>query len=243
MNLLKILRIWLLFTLLVISVLLFGSPSYEMYMSKRIVFSDEKVDFDLKRPPAIVIAHIPLYPPYNQHKVDECKTTYNTSYDRTVECFDKKLSNLTDILQSERGHENQMTSSGDEKIFCNIMKIFFVDSWNLIFDQLYLGKKYTLTNYTLPTNEALSMRFQYKRVWVFLHDPDFFLQSWKDLVIPKCRFQINRGETMVVNIEAKYYELLDRPDSKCNNAEEYSFTTCIQVMKYLRIIENISCHI
>ena len=64
---------------------------------------------------------------------------------------------------------------------------------------------------------------------VYLHDPDFFLQSIKDLVVPRCKFIVNPGEILVANIEATYYELLDRPSQKCNNDKGYSFTICVEV--------------
>ena len=110
-----------------------------------------------------------------------------------------------------------------------VSNLFFTDSWKLSFQRSYLGKTYTLTNYTLPINKAVGINFQHKRIYIFLHDPDFFLGSRKDRVIPKCRFQLKPGEIIDVNIEAKYYELLDRPTQRCNNDEGYSFTKCVEV--------------
>ena len=41
--------------------------------------------------------------------------------------------------------------------------------------------------------------------------------------------EIKAGKLTDVNIEAKYYELLDRPNQRCNSVEGYSFTKCVEV--------------
>ena len=112
MEVLIVCRCILLLSLLIVSVLWFGLPSYEMYMSKRIIFSEEKIDFDRENPPAMAVAHIPLHPPYNAEKRDTCIFTYNASYEKVTECFNKYLSNLTDIVQSEKVFDDQLTSIG-----------------------------------------------------------------------------------------------------------------------------------
>ena len=89
---------------------MFGKPSYEMYNSRRIVASEEKVEFNKDKPPAIVVAHIP---PNNYEKIETCKETYNTSLSKAVDCINNNLSILTDILQTSRLFKNQINSSGE----------------------------------------------------------------------------------------------------------------------------------
>ena len=113
MKILIIFRIILLLTLLVFSCFIFGKPSYEMYNSRRIVASEEKVEFNKDKPPAIVVAHIPLDPPHNYEKIETCKETYNTSLSKAVDCINNNLSTLTDILQTSRLFKNQINSSGE----------------------------------------------------------------------------------------------------------------------------------
>ena len=91
----KILFISLLFTIYMV---LFGLPSLETYLEKRMVFSEQKVDFDPNRPPAIMVSHIPLGESNNYKAVEDCFAKYNDSYDDSVICINKKLANISGIF-------------------------------------------------------------------------------------------------------------------------------------------------
>ena len=93
--LVKILFISFLFTIYLV---FFGLPSLETYLEKRMVFSEQKVDFDQNRPPAIMVSHIPMGESNNYKTVEDCFAKSNDSYDDSVICINKKLANLSGIF-------------------------------------------------------------------------------------------------------------------------------------------------
>ena len=77
----------------------FGLQSYIMYSERRVMFTDEMVDFRQDKPPAILIAHTPLKPK-NVHVISSCikeNKLEEKGYAQAVKCIDKKLKNETEI--------------------------------------------------------------------------------------------------------------------------------------------------
>ena len=77
----------------------FGLQSYIMYSERRVMFTDEMVDFRQDKPPAILIAHTPLKPK-NVHVIGSCikeNKQEEKGYAQAVKCIDKNLKNETEI--------------------------------------------------------------------------------------------------------------------------------------------------
>lgn len=51
----------------------------------------------------------------------------------------------------------------------------------------------------------------------------------KDLTIPKYRIVIQPGESAAINLQAKYVEMMNRPEQPCEDSGVYSFTDCVEV--------------
>ena len=78
----------------------FGLQSYIMYSERRVMFTDEMVDFRQDKPPAILIAHTPLKPKKNSHIIGSCikeNKQEEKGYAQAVKCIDKNLKNETEI--------------------------------------------------------------------------------------------------------------------------------------------------
>ena len=88
-------------TLLSLFTYYFGLQSYILYSERRVMFTDEMVDFRHDKPPAILIAHTPIEPK-NIDLISSCvkenKQDEEKGYARTVKCIDKNLKNKTEIL-------------------------------------------------------------------------------------------------------------------------------------------------
>ena len=124
MKVIILLRFSLFLTLLVASCIFFGAPSFEMYVSKRIVFAEEKVDFDTKKPPAIMISHIPEKRPRNAENISACKRNSNNSFPRAIDCINTKLSNLSDMLKKRELYEGgEKISLGNSTLYIMCLSI------------------------------------------------------------------------------------------------------------------------
>ena len=78
----------------------FGLQSYIMYSERRVMFTDEMVDFRQDKPPAILIAHTPLKPKKNSYVIVSCineNKHEEKGYEQAVKCIDKNLKNETEI--------------------------------------------------------------------------------------------------------------------------------------------------
>ena len=86
-------------TLLSLFTYYFGLQSYIMYSERRVMFTDEMVDFRQDKPPAILIAHTPLKPK-NVHVISSCineSKHEEKGFEQAVKCIDKNLKNKTEI--------------------------------------------------------------------------------------------------------------------------------------------------
>ena len=102
------------------------------------------------------------------------------------------------------------------------MEIDFNEQW-------WLGKSYVLKNYKMPLSKYLEFYFHRKRIRIDIFDPNFYLYTDKDLTIPKYRIVIQPGECAAINLQAKYVEMMNRPEQPCEDSGVYSFTDCVEV--------------
>ena len=102
------------------------------------------------------------------------------------------------------------------------MEIDFNEQW-------WLGKSYVLKNYKMPLSKYLEFYFHRKRIRIDIFDPNFYLYTDKDLTIPKYRIVIQPGESAAINLQAKYVEMMNRPEQPCEDSGVYSFTDCVEV--------------
>ena len=89
-------------TLLSLFIYYFGLQSFSMYSEKRMMFTDEMIEFRQDKPPAILIAHVPVEPG-NYDVIGSCledsKNYGEKEYGETVKCIDKNLTNKTIIFE------------------------------------------------------------------------------------------------------------------------------------------------
>ena len=92
-------------TLLCLFTYYFGLQSFILYSERRMMFTDEMIDFRQDKPPAILIAHTPTKP----KNVDTIKSCLNVTikenihneekeYEEALKCIDKNLKNKTEIF-------------------------------------------------------------------------------------------------------------------------------------------------
>ena len=81
-------------TLLILFIKYFGLPSFNRYLEKRVVFTDELVNFEHKRPPGMIVAHASLAADQkNAPIIKHCLNLPDTeaNYQLAVECINGKL--------------------------------------------------------------------------------------------------------------------------------------------------------
>ena len=94
-----------------------------------------------------------------------------------------------------------------------------------------MGKSFKLIKYDFPTDVALEINFQYKRIFVEIIDPLFYMNSEKVLNIPSYEVRLQPGDYATVNLQAEYIEAISRPENPCEEAPKYSFTKCVEVLR------------
>ena len=96
---------------------------------------------------------------------------------------------------------------------------------------MWMGKSFTLIKYDFPLAGALEIDFHYKRIFVQIIDPLFYMESEKVLNIPLYEVELKPGDYATVNLQAEYIEAIGRPENPCEEASKYSFTKCIKVLR------------
>ena len=96
---------------------------------------------------------------------------------------------------------------------------------------MWIGKSFPLIKYDFPVAGALNFNFQYKRIFVEIIDPLFYIYSEKVLNIPSYEVRLKPGDYATVNLQAEYIEAISRPENPCEEAPKYSFTKCVEVLR------------
>ena len=101
-------------TLLCFFTYYFGLQSFILYSERRVMFTDELIDFRQDKPPAILIAHTPLKPK-NTDTINSClnvtikKSKHNEEkeYEEALKCIDRSLKNETEIFVDSTNELNE----------------------------------------------------------------------------------------------------------------------------------------
>ena len=196
----------------------FGLPSLDRYLEKSTVFVNERIDYDFKSPPSILISRGDM----KVKKVLEGCLNLNHSYEASVQCFDNKLPTKEQIILGE--------GRSDGATFQPTM----LGTWRLDFDEhLWQGKRYILEKYQLEPYEWLDLTFFNETISIQFIDPTFYFKAYKYLTIPKLEFFIESGKMSYLEIVAERFHLLKRPSKPCNSSEEYTFSKCVKVTNSL----------
>ena len=99
----QILKIIFFICLITLFLSFFGIPSLSRYLEKRYVFSDDKVDFDLTKPPAIVVYHSPVNETTdgNSGIIENCINNTGDDYKKSILCVNENLPDKNDIIYEQ----------------------------------------------------------------------------------------------------------------------------------------------
>ena len=102
-----ILKIVFLICLITLFLSFFGIPSLSRYLEKRYVFSDNKVDFDLTKPPAIIVYHSPINETSEGNRIiiDNCINRTGDDYKKSILCVNKNLADKNEIIINKQSKD------------------------------------------------------------------------------------------------------------------------------------------
>lgn len=103
MMLYQMLKVLFLLCLITLFLLLFGLPSLSRYLERRYVFSDDKVYFDLNRPPTIIVYHVPLNETANGNAgvIEKC-INKDDDYQESIKCVNENLPDKNEIFLQDQ---------------------------------------------------------------------------------------------------------------------------------------------
>ena len=191
----------------------FGYPSYVKYLKNQTFISEETVNFDLLKPPALTFmaSRSKLFKGWKQN-VDEdwvnlsqiCNTTED--YEKVVKCMNDKTLKLSDFVKEAK--------SGDE----NSKDITDALYWTEDIGLFQAGKTFTLNNsYTVgadgPYMEIL-LKENYTN-FILIHDPNFFVPTTNPITVPHVLLEDTDSKSLTVYIKAIYQNMMEKPDQRC----------------------------
>ena len=108
MMLYQILKVLFLLCLITLFLSFFGLPSLSRYLERRYVFSDDKVYFDLNRPPAIIVYHLPLNETANGNAViiEKC-INKDDDYQKSIKCVNENLPDKNEIFLQDQSTDTK----------------------------------------------------------------------------------------------------------------------------------------
>ena len=104
MMLYQILKVLFLLCLITLFLSFFGLPSLSRYLERRYVFADDKVYFDLNRPPAIIVYHLPLNEKANGGNdgiIEKC-IDKDDDYQKSIKCVNENLPDRNEIILQDQ---------------------------------------------------------------------------------------------------------------------------------------------
>ena len=112
------------------------------------------------------------------------------------------------------------------------VKLHFTGNWTTQFnEEMWMGKSFKLTNYIFPTSGTFTIDFQYKRIFVDIFDPIFYMNSEKVLNVPMTNVRMQPGDHATLNLQVEYIETIRRRENPCEESSDYSFTKCVKVFR------------
>ena len=105
----QILKIIFFICLITLFLSFFGIPSLSRYLEKRYVFSDDKVDFDLNKPPAIVVYHTPINETTNGNSIitENCINNTGDDYEKSILCVNENLLDQNEIIINKQSRDTK----------------------------------------------------------------------------------------------------------------------------------------
>ena len=80
-------------------------------MERRYVFSDDKVDFDLTKPPAIIVYHLPFNETFNGNDkiIEKCINKTGDDYQKSIVCVNESLLDKSGIILQNQTKDTKGT--------------------------------------------------------------------------------------------------------------------------------------
>ena len=130
----QILKVLFLLCLITLFLSFFGLPSLSRYLERRYVFSDDKVYFDLNRPPAIIVYHVPLNETANGNAgvIEKC-INKNEDYEKSIKCVNENLPDRNEIILQDQPKDTKgrVYSSLPNQNLSTKLIYSYLDSWSV----------------------------------------------------------------------------------------------------------------
>ena len=104
----RILKVLFLLCLITLFLSFFGLPSLSRYLERRYVFADDKVYFDLNRPPTIIVYHVPLNEKANGNAgvIEKC-IDKDDDYQKSIKCVNENLPDRNEIILQDQAKDTK----------------------------------------------------------------------------------------------------------------------------------------
>ena len=212
-------RFTFMFLLGVAFFIFFGLPSYQTFTKAKTLLVSSRVLFDQKRPPAVTI-YAWQGDPFNGWRqnieqnwstpVTGCDTS--SGFDQVVSCIQEKTFNLTEVVDLGKHDLNCERRWSEEIGFLNAGKSYLFTTTCTISPEkpliIYLKNGFNFT--------------------VFIHDKDYFIPTANPDVMPHILLTMDQVSTKLAYLKPVYYQMMDKPDHRCQLASSYSFTNCVK---------------
>ena len=211
--------------LAMIFMLFFGHPALVSYQSNDTIFIEKKVKFKAEDVPAITIAAARQNTKQshgwrgNSEALKDmigvfCNTS--TGFNETLNCINKQTFDLFECVENETYLNSTLTGP---------------EFWNTELFNFYWGKVFTMQRAYLGTNWETSLKLCLNSslaysIWI--HDKDFFIPTINKDVIPHYLLRIEQQEYIWLLIRPIIYNMMDKPDQRCEPSRSYSFTGCVK---------------
>ena len=144
-----------------------------------------------------------------------CNTS--TSINETLNCINKQTFDLSKLVENVTYLTSTLTGP---------------EFWNTELFNFFWGKVFTMqSTYHLGTNWETSLNLYLNSSLTFsiwIHDKDFFIPTINKDVIPHYLLRIKQPEYIWLLIRPIIYNMMDKPDQRCEPSRSYSFTGCLK---------------
>ena len=139
------------------------------------------------------------------------------------------MTNMTQCVDKMGYSLNETINIAVTKSFTNLMMPEF---WTENLMHFYLPKCFTLnltSGYgdTIETGLMLELNPELDYI-VYIHDPLFFFPIVNPRTVPRASLHIGKTGLQFIFIEEILNHMLDQPNKRCRDSQEYIFTKCVQ---------------